>query len=267
MSGNVAFYTFVGGLLSLFVFVVWKSIYRLTLHPLAKFPGPRLGAISSLYVASCDLSSKDSFVKHLPELHDKYGPIVRVRPDEIHIRDFEAYSQVFKAGSKFARDMTFYNNPQIDGSILNIADAKAAKPHKDLFVPHFSKAAINRLEPLIHEKLSLFLTRMESAAFKKTPVEINLGYCCLTSDVVMYYCYQQTFGALDAPDFRFQIILDLEDFSTVVPLFWYFPTVGAIMFGIVNLLPKAVQRKYFPAAAAMNYIVDVSVTQIPLLDS
>ena len=53
--------------------LVLRVIYRLTLHPLARFPGPKLAAITNLYAVSYDLSSKDSLVKHLKTLHDKYG--------------------------------------------------------------------------------------------------------------------------------------------------------------------------------------------------
>ena len=62
-------------LLVLLGYVVLRSVYRLTLHPLAKFPGPRLAAVSSMYGASYDLPKNSSYVKMMPALHDKYGPL------------------------------------------------------------------------------------------------------------------------------------------------------------------------------------------------
>ena len=62
-------------LLVLLVYVVLRSIYRLTLHPLAKFPGPKLAAVSSMYGASYDLPKNSSYVKMMPALHDKYGSL------------------------------------------------------------------------------------------------------------------------------------------------------------------------------------------------
>ena len=54
-------------------FLVSKSIYRLTLHPLAHFPGPKLAAITKFYGGFYDLRSGTSYVKELPELYRKYG--------------------------------------------------------------------------------------------------------------------------------------------------------------------------------------------------
>ncbi len=54
-------------------FIVLRAFYRVTLHPLAKFPGPKLAAISSLYQAWYDLRSGTSYIFKFAELHEKYG--------------------------------------------------------------------------------------------------------------------------------------------------------------------------------------------------
>lgn len=68
-------YSFISGLLILLPIGVFllRALYRTTLHPLARFPGPKLAAITNVYAASCDLSPNDSLVKHLRTLHDQYG--------------------------------------------------------------------------------------------------------------------------------------------------------------------------------------------------
>ena len=89
-----------------------QIIYRLTLHPLARFPGPffcRIGYLQQCYYEAI-LNGK--FLEKLPEYHRKYGkllpsympsdadctcwtlvssgklgPVVRVNPNEVHISD------------------------------------------------------------------------------------------------------------------------------------------------------------------------------------
>ncbi len=60
-------------LLGLVAFQIAKYIYRLTFHPLAQFPGPRLAALTNLYGAFYDLSETRSYIKEMPALHEKYG--------------------------------------------------------------------------------------------------------------------------------------------------------------------------------------------------
>lgn len=60
-------------LIGFLAFFISKCLYRLTLHPLAKFPGPTLAAITRFYGGFFDLRSGTSYVKKLPELHRQYG--------------------------------------------------------------------------------------------------------------------------------------------------------------------------------------------------
>ena len=64
------------------LFILAKYVYRVTFHPLATFPGPRLAALTSLYGAFYDLHPDRSYCKQLPALHDKYGFIVILGPTD-----------------------------------------------------------------------------------------------------------------------------------------------------------------------------------------
>jgi len=78
-------------LAALVVYVVFKTIYRLTSHPLAGFPGPKLAGVTSLYGAYYDILDS-GLVKRLPELHKKYGDIIRVQPNWLHVGSLEGYN-------------------------------------------------------------------------------------------------------------------------------------------------------------------------------
>ena len=60
--------------LALVLYHCLKYIYRISpLHPLARFPGPRLAAVTNLYGGWFDLSWRRSYVKELAGMHDRYG--------------------------------------------------------------------------------------------------------------------------------------------------------------------------------------------------
>lgn len=53
------------------ILLVLRAVYRLFLHPLSAFPGPRLAATTSLWKAYYQCTG--SFTHHLIDLHKIYG--------------------------------------------------------------------------------------------------------------------------------------------------------------------------------------------------
>ena len=63
-------------LLSLVLFLVYAIVvvlYRLFFHPLAKFPGPKLAAASSLYEFYLNAVKDGTATHKRKEWHEKYG--------------------------------------------------------------------------------------------------------------------------------------------------------------------------------------------------
>lgn len=76
-----------------FIFSFARAIYNLTLHPLAKFPGPWLrGAFYfPLYweIWTGDLTTNSQF------LHDKYGDTVRTSPSSLSYNNAQAWQGLY----------------------------------------------------------------------------------------------------------------------------------------------------------------------------
>ena len=49
------------------------AVWRLYLHPLSHFPGPRLAALTRWYDFYCDVVKDGSSLKRYPALHEKFG--------------------------------------------------------------------------------------------------------------------------------------------------------------------------------------------------
>ena len=56
-----------------FGYTVCLVVYRLYLHPLAKFPGPKLAAVSKWYEFYYDVVCKGQFTFQTQALHKQYG--------------------------------------------------------------------------------------------------------------------------------------------------------------------------------------------------
>lgn len=56
-----------------FIYLFVGAIYRLYFHPLAKFPGPKVAALTGWYEAYHDMYRRGMFIWKIQEMHDKYG--------------------------------------------------------------------------------------------------------------------------------------------------------------------------------------------------
>lgn len=67
--------------------------YQLHFHPLAKVPGPRIAALTRLYMVYHIRFSNMSEV--IVNLHKKYGSSVRIAPNEVSFDNAEASKKMY----------------------------------------------------------------------------------------------------------------------------------------------------------------------------
>ena len=76
-----------------FLSLLTVAIYRLLFHPLARTPGPRLAAISNIWHAR---HVRNGRARELGKtLHERYGPVVRVGPNEVWFNSGEAFKAIY----------------------------------------------------------------------------------------------------------------------------------------------------------------------------
>ncbi|KAJ7236911.1 hypothetical protein C8J57DRAFT_1521299 [Mycena rebaudengoi] len=57
---------------------------NLSRSPLRNYLGPWLAAFTKWYKGYFDVLRDGGFLEHLKWLHKKYGPVVRIGPNEVH---------------------------------------------------------------------------------------------------------------------------------------------------------------------------------------
>lgn len=55
------------------LYIVGRAVYRLYLSPIAKFPGPKLAAVSRWYEFYYEVVLRGQYTFHIQDLHKKYG--------------------------------------------------------------------------------------------------------------------------------------------------------------------------------------------------
>jgi hypothetical protein len=61
------------GLASLAVWVVTTAAYRVYFHPLSRFPGPKLAALTTWYEAYYDVGKQGQYIFQIEKMHETYG--------------------------------------------------------------------------------------------------------------------------------------------------------------------------------------------------
>ena len=149
------------------------------------------------------------------------GPIVRFHPNELHIRDLDAFYQIFRPGTPFDKHKDFYNMHATKG-FFTITNSRDAKPWKDVYQPYFSRAAIARLEPLLHQQLKTFLFKLTDAAAGNRAVDFTFGLRSFASDIVMGYCFaDKGFQTIEHKDFRSPTLVALEEVFSLIQFVIY----------------------------------------------
>ncbi|KAM4057409.1 cytochrome p450 [Hirsutella rhossiliensis] len=83
----VAWRAFVSAVACWALYSVAVYVYRLTLHPLAGYPGPKFAAASYLYEFWHDVVLDARYTEEIAKLHERYGPLIRINPHELHCSD------------------------------------------------------------------------------------------------------------------------------------------------------------------------------------
>lgn len=74
-----------GLIITFFLIEIVRAIYNVTFHPLAKFPGPFWAGVTPWWKTYEEVWKGTSLYHKYEGLYAKYGPIIRVSPNEVCI--------------------------------------------------------------------------------------------------------------------------------------------------------------------------------------
>ncbi|KIW64479.1 hypothetical protein PV04_09408 [Phialophora macrospora] len=195
-------------------YIVGLAIYRLYFSPLSKFPGPRLAALTLWYEFYYDVIKEGRYTWKIRELHDQYGPIVRINPYELHIDDPEFYDEVYtgptKPRDKWAWSASMFGN---SSSHFSSVPYHLHRMRRAPLNPFFSKKAVAQLEPTIASAVEKLCARLAGFQQTKEPVNLRFAFAGLTMDVVTEYAFANCYNCLDEPDFAPQWVEAVDSLS------------------------------------------------------
>lgn len=143
-------------------YIVGLAVYRLFFHPLAKYPGPRLAALTQLYEFYHDVIRPGQYTWVIKSMHERYGPIVRINPFQLHVDDPEFYDELYTSANnprdKWSFEINMFDRP---GSVFTTIESDLHRTRRAPLNPFFSKRSVVQLTPAITKHLEKFCKRIE----------------------------------------------------------------------------------------------------------
>ncbi|KAK7949582.1 Cytochrome P450 monooxygenase sdnE [Apiospora saccharicola] len=178
------------------------------LLPLSKFPGPKLAAISGWHELYYDLVHKGGgqFTFEIKRMHERYGPIVRINPNELHIDDPEFYNEVNCAATaahpvdKITKFKYRFNVPE---ATVHTVYSEHHRRRRAAIAPFFSKQRVRSHNGHLQHIVDRISHRFETE-YKGTGKPINMSdvWATMTADVITELAFARSTNFSAAPDFQ-----------------------------------------------------------------
>ncbi|EED18501.1 cytochrome P450, putative [Talaromyces stipitatus ATCC 10500] len=240
---------FWSAVVSWLAYLVFGAIYRLCFHPLSRFPGPRLAGLTKWYEFYYDVVNPGQFIWQIERMHEKYGPIVRITPDELHIKDPDFYEVIYAPASK-KRDK--YVNWTIGAgapaSSFATVSHEQHRLRRSALNPYFSKTAIsNNASALVRDKIERLCQRFSEASHSRQALRLDAAYMALTMDIITHYAFGESYNYLAEPDFKLEWKETVIGGSSSGAMIRQFPWALSIM----KSIPLVVMSKLAPDASLL----------------
>ncbi|KAF5667311.1 cytochrome P450 monooxygenase [Fusarium heterosporum] len=221
------------------VYSVFQAVYNVTFHPLSRFPGPwTRGATKIPYLAAMWTGFHH---RAMHQLHEKYGPVVRIAPNNLSFINPEAWKDIYAhkktRDQEMVKDPEFYvRNPDAP-HIVNGNHEEHAR-YRRLYSPGFSARSLREQEPLIQGYVNMFiggLTRL--CEHGETPIDMVQWFNFVTFDIIGDLAFGEPFGCLEngATDWLAKLN-QIEEAQMRFRVIQHIPFVGRFARQIVNTM-------------------------------
>lgn len=155
-----------------------KILKRVFFSPLRHLPGPRYTALTGLVLRMHALKGHRS--QWVNQLHQKYGPVVRIAPDEVDISDFDGFREIHKIGSAFVKSSWYIKFREAVNCFTATDPHVHARKRRLLSRPFSNTSLREHWEPTVRQ--------LAEAAVRGIKEEATLG----PSDAMKWWTFMAT---------------------------------------------------------------------------
>lgn len=183
--------------LSVVLILLLKALYGLTTDRLRHIPGPLIARLTPIWYWY--IVWKGIECRAIAALHKKYGPVVRIAPNEVDISDGAAVPAIYIDNGGFLKTPA-YRNFDINGfpTIFSVTDHAHRAVRAKAVAPLFAQQAINNSKPAMQRIIDATLSELEHRKFfaEGKPVDLLDLFRCMAMDVMTEYLVGECFKSV-----------------------------------------------------------------------
>ncbi|KAH9882373.1 hypothetical protein J1614_000609 [Plenodomus biglobosus] len=228
------------------VIIYWTVwiIYTRTLHPLASVPGPFWASISRMwYMYRIYIGDMDQVQRRL---HERYGPIVRIAPNEVSTTEASAIPKIYKIQRPLTKT-DFYSvwgggtlSKRLD--TFSEPDERLHSNYRRIVNPVYTLSNVLKSEEYINKVSALFIKRLGEYADREETIDLGQWLQMYSFDVIGEIFFGDMFGFLEKSEDHGAFIASLDALMPVLCVAAIAPTyLRPLVMGSAIVIPTALK--------------------------
>lgn len=181
------------------------------------------------------------------DLHKKYGPVVRIAPNELAFADPAAWNDIqghrTKGQLEFEKAQLFYRPIETMEIDIISADRTEHGLLRRTLSHGFSDKSLREQQPLIQGYIDKLIERLhENSNGGSKTIDIMAWYNFTTFDIIGDLAFGEPFGCLDSSDYHpwVRIIFQMARAGVVLQALGYYPSLKNFL---LSLVPDSVREQ------------------------
>jgi hypothetical protein len=212
-------------------YFVVRALYRITFHPLVRFPGPKLRAISHLPHAFSGVKGRQPY--DVRELHEKYGPVVRICPNQLSFITSSSWEDIHghAATKKLHKYGYFRVRPDAQPMLTTTGDEHTVsnkinftrtslltvrvQRQRAAFAHGFSQRAISEQEPTLTAHIDHLVQKLEQKIKQDSTFDVGEWMRFLAFDIIGDFTLNTQFECVENQQYHPWVALLMNWFRAV----------------------------------------------------
>ncbi|RDA93305.1 hypothetical protein CP533_2057 [Ophiocordyceps camponoti-saundersi (nom. inval.)] len=176
--------------------VVLRSIFKILRSSANHVPGPWYTKYTSLVLDFHFMTATRTTYVH--RLHQLYGPVVRIAPDEVAISDIEAVKTIYSTKETF-RKSNFYRRLVTAGteSLFSTVDVDFHRRHRRLLAGPMSETSLKSLAPRVEARVDLAISRITEEMKERGTADVFKWWLFMATDTIGELTFGDSFRMLE----------------------------------------------------------------------